>query len=178
MGKTHNIFPISTYNMSNFIANLHNQGYKSNSIRSYVAGLGYFHSLLELPNPSNHSLIKSLLKGSSKITQSPDIRLPISQDILIKMLKAVNRLLPSAYDRTLYSSMFTLAFHALLRIGEYTVKGSSKLHTLKLNHIQLLSNQSKISELRVSIPHFKHSAQPVTLSLMTSVHTSYCPTRL
>ena len=178
IGKSHDIIPISVSNLSSFIAHLHLQGFKASSIRSTVAGLSYFHVMLNLLDPAKHSIIKSLLKGSSKLCDSPDIRLPITREILNSMLDVIERIIPSSYDRILYRSMLTLAFHALLRIGEFTVRGNMSNHTLKVQNIKFIQCARKPVELQVTIPHFKHSKRPVTLSLQVNVSSRFCPVRL
>ena len=178
IGKSQDIIPISVSNLSSFIAYLHLHNYKASSIRSTVAGLSYFHSMLNLTDPAKHSIIKSLLKGSSKLSDSPDIRLPITRKILSSMLEVIKRIIPSSYDRTLYRSMLTLAFHALLRIGEFTVRGNTSIHTLKVQNIKIISVSTKPVELQITIPHFKHSKRPVTLSLQANINSMFCPVRL
>lgn len=178
IGRDRDIIPISMSDLSKFIAHMHLNSYKANSIRSTVAGLGYFHTMSSFPDPSKHIIIKSLLKGSSKLSDSPDIRLPVSRDILKHALQVVDQVAHSPYSCILYSAMLTLAFHALLRIGEYTVHGKYSTHTLKLRHVKLIYNLSTLKELQLTIPHFKHSDRPVTLSIPINVQSNYCTVRL
>ena len=71
--------------------------------------------------------------------------------------------------------MLTLAFHALLRIGEYTKTTAKVQHTLQLRNISLLHNQASVGELHLTIPHYKHSCRPVTLSIKASLNSTTCP---
>lgn len=104
MGKSFDLFPISVSNLANFIAHLHLSGYKASTISSTVAGLAYFHNILGFSNPSQHIIIRKLLKGASKLTHTPDIRLPISKSILRSIVLSIPYLFNSIYDQILYTS--------------------------------------------------------------------------
>lgn len=175
VGNSRNLFPISVSNMAKFIAKLYLSNYKASTISTLIAGLSYCHSLSNLPNPANHILIKKLLKGASKLTKSPDVRLPISREILKQMIESINRIYTSTYEIKLYSAVLSLAFHALLRVGEYTKTGTKDQHTLLRHHVHLLYKRRVLSELQLTIPHYKHSARPVTLSIQATRYSTICP---
>lgn len=173
--STHNVLPISVSDMARFIAFLFQKGYKSSSISSIVAGLGYFHSICSFSNPGAHILIKKLIKGAKNLNGSFDMRLPITVNILQQLVGVIKRTATSTYESYLYSAMFTLAFHALLRIGEYTVSSATSNHTLLMNHVELLYKSSTLDKMLISIPHYKHSLRPVTLSIKANAQSQYCP---
>ena len=163
--------------MAKFIAFLFQTGYKSSSISSIVAGLGYFHSIASYPNPGSHILIKKLIKGSKNLNGSTDMRLPITVTILRQLVEVLKHITSTEYDNHLYAAMITLAFHALLRIGENTVSSNAN-HTLLEDHVELIYNSSVLDKMLISIPHYKHSSQPVTLSIKANLQSRYCPVRL
>ena len=174
-GSSQNLFPISVSSLANFVAHLHLSSFKASTITSLIAGLSYFHDMLSLPNPTNHILIKKLLKGASKLNSSPDIRLPMSCDMLVNLVSILHRICDTRYERIMFSSMVTLAFHALLRVGEYTRTGKTDQHTLLRNSVELFYTQSVCFKIQVTIPHYKRSSLPVTLSFKASADTTICP---
>ena len=178
IGQAADMFPISVSNLSNFIAYLYLAGYKASSIASTIAGISYVHSLLGLLNPANHIIVKKLLKGASKLTNQPDIRLPVSRTMLKNMVQSLNQIFEASYEQNLYAAMLSLAFHALLRIGEYTTTGCQNQHTIQLSQVRLLFKDAILNELRVTLPHYKHSLRPVTISIKAAQQSNFCPVQL
>ena len=66
--------------------------------------------------------MKKILKGSENLRQSPDVRLPITKDILSKLVAAVPAIIGSPYNASLLKAMMSLAYYCFLRIGEIAVK--------------------------------------------------------
>lgn len=68
--------------------------------------------------------------------------------------------------------MYSLAFHGLLRVGEYTVTGSSN-HVIQLQAVNFQVRAHLSAIFRV--PHYKHTLKPVTLSIAKSSTLTICP---
>lgn len=173
--STREIFPISVSSLAGFIAYLVQKSYKSTSIQTNIAGLSYVHTILGLPNPTGNSFIKKLLKGSKRLLFSPDKRLPITIPFLHLMVSSLSRLHTVKYYQVMYRAMFLLAFHALLRVGEYTTRGSDWGHVIKRENIHFTVKNKRIHELTIKMPHFKHSIHPVTLALTPAKKHQFCP---
>ena len=167
-------FPISASRLSKFIAYLVAQGLKSSSIHSVLSGLSYVHVLYDWPNPVTHGLIKKMLLGSKRVSATPDSRLPITRKILRSLLKNLPRLFSSVYEQNLFRSMYSLAFHALLRVGEYTVTDSSA-HVLQFENLNFQIRGHKIVSCSFVLPHYKHSLTPAVLKIPKSDNTRLCP---
>lgn len=166
-------FPISTSTLAKYVAYLHTCNYKPSSISTKVAALGHIHSLSNNPNPTNQPIIIKMLKGASKSNSSQDTRQPISKEILHNMLKKVSIMFKQQYAVKLYSAMILLAFHALLRIGEYTLSHSRGSHTLKVSNISF-SKSNKNSEMQIHFEHFKHSKKAKTLTIDRNQAYKHC----
>ena len=141
-------FPISASRLSKVIAYLVAQGFKSSSIQvsihSVLSGLSFVHVLNDWPNPVSHGLIKKMLLGSKRVNTTPDLRIPITRKILRSLLKTLQRLFSSEYEQILFRSMYSLAFHALLRVGEYTVTDSSA-HVVQFGNLNFQIRGKKVS---------------------------------
>ncbi|KAL3877049.1 hypothetical protein ACJMK2_034804, partial [Sinanodonta woodiana] len=61
-----------------------------------------------------------LLQACHRNKVSCDVRLPIDKCILEKLIRATTFTINSWYKQLLFRAMFSLAFHAFLRIGEIT----------------------------------------------------------
>lgn len=75
---------------------------------------------MKAEDPCNAFLIKKMLHGCKKLKVNKDSRLPITPDILRKILAASKKILSRLFVRTRFEPMCTLAFCAFLRIGEMT----------------------------------------------------------
>lgn len=148
--------------------------YSAASVQTKVSGLSYVHTTIGWPNPAVHFLIKKMLKGSKKLRCTRDARLPITLPILRALIKVIPRLQRESYYQKMYKAMFLLAFHALLRVSEFTTRGKQLGHAIQKEDVSIEASKGTLSTMHVRIRHFKHSKGPVTLSL--KAHPSaLCP---
>ena len=109
-----------------------------------------------------------------------DMRLPINIDHLVKICKHAKSVTSSYYMEYALKAMFSLAFFALLRVGEYTVKNhsvSSNKKGLHLSDIEMLGKKNN-KVLCVTMKNFKHnkSHRPITLQIERQ-SKEICPVR-
>lgn len=167
--------PISEQDMAKFILHLVNKGYKSASIQTNVSALGYCHNILGLPNPANKFLITKLLAGAKRLAPSQDKRLPVTLHMLHNFIQIIKRLYPAVYERRMYTAMLLLAFHAFLRIGEYTTRGGRQTHVIQRDKIKFSVTRNKVSKVAITMLHYKHSRGEVTLVIEANDKRQYCP---
>ena len=168
-------FPISEANLARFIVYQVNQGYKPASVQTNVAALAYVHNVLGLTSPTSSFAIKKLLLGSRRLVSGQDQRLPVTLNLLHNFVRSVDRVYPMQYERVMYTAMFLLAFHAFLRVGEYTTRSSGSNHAIPRKSIKFSFKKKQIRSVAITLPHFKHSKQPVTLSLKVGKKPKFCP---
>lgn len=107
-----------------------------------------------------------MLQGFRKSKPSSDSRLPITPTILKKIIHALEFSTTSAFTKSLFRAMFTLAFCAFLRVGELTKTNAPTKHFLLFGNITLGSDSPCNRYIDINIPHFKHSkANTTTLRL-------------
>ena len=114
--------PLHTIDICNFIGFLFEKQYSSSSIASHISALSYVHKILNIPDPTQSFIVRKLLKGCHKLLPSQDARLPITKNILHKILSAVVITVPQALNRVLLQALFLLCFNAFLRLGEVISK--------------------------------------------------------
>ena len=130
-------FPLSEIDVVNFIAYLFDLNYAPGTITSIISALAFVHKLLKVNDPSESFLVKKVLQGCRKSNaSSKDGRLPITPYILDRILHASQTTIADGYNRVLFQAMCSLAFHALLRIGEMT----DSQNNLSFDCIQLEQN--------------------------------------
>ena len=79
----------------------------------------------------------------------------------------LSQLFSSTLEQTLFCAMYSLAFHALLRVGEYTVTDTSA-HVIKFEALTFQIKRSKIVRCSIKLPHNKYSLEPTDLDISKS----------
>lgn len=121
--------PVSINSICAFICYCHDtRHFKLQYIRGLLAGIQFN---IRCYDPSFSSLfsnqaIKLILKGISKAHPSaPDLRLPITLRVLQTLVSTLRAGVFSSYIDALLESVFSLAFYAFLRCGEFTTPSKS-----------------------------------------------------
>ena len=169
-------FPISITTLSLFIAFLAQRGYKPSTISSYVSAIGYMHKIQGIQDPTGAFLIIQLLKSLHKNNPSADTRLPIDKQVLDKLIWALPYVSRSRFEICLFASMFALAFHAFLRIGEITKRSikEENLHLLQLQNVQFDKDYFVLK-----FESYKHSqGKAFFLKVTKTKDGSSCPLKL
>ena len=131
-----------------FISYLSLSGLAPATILLYVAGVRANFRWQGLPTFTNSFVIKMMLKGVTAKHRDPDIRLPVTWEILHQMCEALPLILSDNYMVQLYKSMLTLAFHALLRPGKF----SYSPHVVRIEHV-FVDNMGVTIYLTSSMTH-------------------------
>ena len=74
-----------------------------------------------------------------KNPQQSDIRTPISLELLKKLISSLQWICNSDYEACMFSSAFSLAYFAMLRVSELAVASQSDENGHALNSMMLLS---------------------------------------
>ena len=139
------------------------------SVTSIVSALGYQFKLFSFPDPTSSFVIRKILSGLTKANPSVDSRLPVTPSILLSIISTSRRVASSPFELALFPALFSLMFHALLRLGEVT----DSPHNLQYSNLSLTTNA-----LSLTFTSFKHSlGHPVTITLQASASPA-CPVRL
>ena len=112
--------PISIINLIHFISYLSLLKLSQKTIKSYISGIAYHCKMYGHNDPTNHFRVRKHLKAVTRQNPSKDARLPITADILAKVLQALPHVSSDGYEATLFKAAFTLAYFGLLRVSEFT----------------------------------------------------------
>ena len=141
---------------------------KPSSLATSLSAISYYHKISGVPDPTSDFLIRKLLQGLSKSNPSSDHRLPITFPLLQTIISSSTQVTSSPYEASLLPAMYSLMFHAFLRIGEVTTSP----HNIQLHQVSV---QSHITLVFTSFKH--HHGPPFTLIIPPSQSTS-CPVSL
>lgn len=162
-----------------YISFLYQEGKSPNTIGTYVAALSYYFKMQSLLDLTDNFLVKKILKGAKRLSAGPDIRRPITVSVLTNIIQALNHVTESFYQRKLFEAMFSLAFHAFLRIGELTSRSDNNPNLLQFNDIELTRSKTGKTNIVICMANFKHNAskQPVYLEIQRQSVSIICPVR-
>ena len=108
------------------------------TIAAYMSGVRHHLRVNQLPTFIDNFSLKLALRGTANLHASVDTRIPITLDILQRMIAGLNKVLNSSYDITLYTALLSAGFFGLLRPGEM-VKSD---HALSVHNVYF--NRDKV----------------------------------
>ena len=120
--------PVPMQVVALFVAYLFNRGLSPKTISTYLSAISYVHKLQGQIDPTKGFLIQKLMSGAYRLAPSFDVRLPITEPLLVKLVHALEFSVRSHYDRKLFKSAFLFAFYAFSRVGEITTRSKEDRH--------------------------------------------------
>lgn len=168
-------FPVSIHTISLYIAHLFERGLAHSTILSYNSAMSYWHKVKNVCDPTDSFFVIKILQGIKRERPSFDCRLPITQHILNRLVIALDLTCSNLYYRTMYKTMYLLAFYAFLRLGEITQSSVKvKGHCLQISNIFM--ERDKFTVLFYS---FKHSIPGKTCKIMVKCQEDerLCPVK-
>lgn len=110
-----------------FISFTFERGQSPKSIKTYIAGINYWHKLHGWIDLSENFVIKKLLEGFSRARVSKDNRAPITKKLLQEILEQVPSICDNEFESKLFSAIFTLAYFGLFRVSELVAQSKGRL---------------------------------------------------
>ena len=134
-----------------FIGYLIEQGKQSSTIRSYLSAVRSVLKVEGVKFNEDVYLLNALTRACKLKNDQIKTRLPISKNLMKKLLKALNSIFANQpYLLCLYSAIFTTTYAGLFRIGEVT----ESPHVVKAADVSIGTNKKKMKfTLRSSKTH-------------------------
>ena len=167
------VLPVHTQHVALFIAHLYNQNLRSSTIKSYISTISFVHKIGNLEDPTKTFLIKKAIIGQKRKESKPSYKLPITRNILHKLVQAVPFASDSSYDQVIFKAIFLFTFYACLRIGE-VVEAQEKMHTLQIHQISPI-NTKQGQGYKVKFSSYKHSYNLTPTFHLQPTNSKYCP---
>ena len=93
-----------------------------------------------VPDPIKLFIIRKMLTGVRKLTNSRDLRLAVTRDILQDLMQAVLHTSESHYIQCMIRAMFSLSFFALLRDNRVTFTHVKKCIAVQQRNFQPIAS--------------------------------------
>ncbi|XP_071127862.1 integrase/recombinase xerD homolog [Mytilus edulis] len=174
-----NVLPSTHVMVAHFISHLFIQNYQPSTIASYISAISFMHKIKFLQDPTDTFFIKKMLKGTKQLRHSVDTRLPITYDILVKLVKALPKVIVGIYNQVLLNAMMSTAYFCFLRIGEIAVKTESEIYrVIQREDIKFERVNGHVSNMTITMKFYKHSnLQSKTLSIARRPENYLCPVK-
>ncbi len=153
------LLPVSVCSVTMYITYLYSfKEIKASTIRTYLSGIAFVHKLKGLDDPCSNPIVRRLMDKLSSRDDSVDTRLPITRILLGKLVNALNSMMLGTYDTALYKAMFLLAWHACLRVSEFTFAADNP-HCLTLGNLQSVKGEKDmVVSYKLLFTSFKHKS--------------------
>ena len=130
------------------------------TIATNISAIAYFHKMAGAQDPTSHFLIRKILKGTTKLYPTCDLRIPISPTVLHALVASTQHIAFSPYETAMCGAMYALMFHAFLRLGEVTASP----HNIAVHQVAVTS-----TSIALTFTSYKHSqGHPITLYIPAS----------
>ena len=176
-GSTTPPLPLTPTCIPLFISYLSFRKLAFSTITSYLAAISYVHKLRGFRDPTKSFLIQKLLTALSR--QRPaDVRLPVTRPVLHKLIQSLSFTNSSAFQRSLFSAMYLVAFYGLFRIGELAIKSTRLASSVvQFSDLTFLSRKGHPHMAKITISVYKHNSnnRPFDILLAAEESQPYCP---
>ena len=122
-------------------------------------------------------MIQKLLTALSR-RQPVDIRLPVTRPVSHELVRALSFTNSSAFQRSLFSALFRVAFYGLFGIGELIAKSNRFASAVvQFGNLTFLSRNGCTHLAKITISEYKHntSRRPFDILIAPEVSSAFCP---
>ena len=171
--------PLSSHQLALFISYLSAKKLAPSTITSYLSAISYVHKIKGYIDPTKSFLVHKLLTAVSR-QRLADLRLPITRPVLHGLIKSLQHTTSSAFQRSVYSAMFLLAFYGFFRVGELAAKsGDSGASVLQFKDLKFLVHNGQPQMIKIIITAFKHNTdrKPFEILIDREDTLPFCPVK-
>jgi hypothetical protein len=163
-----------------YIAYLSHTNHSPSTVVTYISGLSHFHKLHNFPDNTQVFMVEKMIEGlKRKRPSKADVRVPISLDLLKRLITSLRSICTSTYEAALFSFAFSLAFFALLRIREIMSDTNNRPGTLVIRFLDIMFKVSDCGneQLHLTLKSSKtdQRLKSVTLIIRRQVDKLICP---
>lgn len=171
-------FPASEKKVILFIAFCFESDFAASTVLTYISALSYYHKMNSFSDPAQSFVVKKCIQGYQKSRGQSDTRKPITTPILRKLIASLSHTTNSYFIRVLLTAMYLLAFHALLRVGEFTYS-KHKQGIIQVSNVKFIyKNASVPVAFELFISGYKHSqGRTTTLLIEQDTESELCPVK-
>ena len=173
------LWPPPLEHVAEFVAHMSIQGFAPATARAYVSGLSFRCKIQNLQDHTQNFIIRKLLSGYGRVHKRIDFRLPISHEMLVKIIKVLPFVCSTVFESTLFKALLSVAFYGFLRIGELVAKSAACVadnkQSLLASNVYFEVDLARVSLILASSKTDQHG-KGVRISVATTGDAT-CPVR-
>ena len=144
------------------------------TINAYLSGISFFLKLNNSQDYTRAFIIQKMLCGLRRIRPVKDTRMPITVDILRKILYVLPFVVSSNYEARLFHATFVITFFGFLRIDEIAVTGKYG-NCENVPHVSDLTLSENTCTLCIKSSKTDQYGNSVSLVFTTCSDSAICP---
>ena len=137
------------------------------SIHTYLSSIAFVLKLNGCNDLTSTFEITKLMAGVKKQAQPRGKLLPITKNLLYKILQACNYICLLEYDLILYTAMFLVSFYACLGASEFLETKSN--HDMQHSNVKIVEDNGSKSVI-IKLETYKHSKESRKIKLQQTNH--------
>ena len=168
-------WPIPLDHITQYIAFLSCIGFSPSSAKCHVSGLNFYSKLQNFDDFANSFVVRKMLEGMKRTkSRGTDTRLPITYELLSKIVGILPNICSSSYESKLFAAAFSIAFFGFLRVGEITHSKSNGVfnHTIGIEDVQVFDSSI---QLHIASSKTDQYGSGVKLLISEQADNSVCP---
>ena len=173
------VLPVPVDTICYFIAYLSLQNLAHATMATYLAGIGFRHKVHGFENPADCFIVGLMLDGVRRDKgASPDVRLPITLQHLIKILDVLPKISSSQFEAILFKAVFTCMFFGFLRIGEVAASSKHNIQKSVLRRSDVVCYQKEgvqLVRIRFRVSKNNQFGDLQEIEVKAQPNTLYCP---
>ena len=170
--------PLSSSFVFLFLTSQAARGIAGKSLLTYTSAISYVHKLRNLPDPTNSLAIRKLLIGAKRCNPSLDMRLPITSNILHKLVSALSFITQSNYEAKVFTVLYLTCFYGFFRVGELLPKSQGRANqVLQFKDLRLWGTAGQLEKISLVIKHAKNLEPGMAETVILHKRTDLCPVR-
>ena len=132
------IWPVPLQEIIFYISHLSKSGRSYSTVSCYLAVLSFHNKVNNFEDNIQRFTVRKIVEGIKRSRFCKDTRLPITRDLLNSILSIFLCICSSLFECSLSKSVFSLAFHGMLRVGELTVGSKcANSHRVTVNNVSV-----------------------------------------
>jgi hypothetical protein len=115
----------------------------ANTAKSYISAVGFKCKITGCSDVTQNFIVHKVLEGMKRLKNRADTRLPITPDILQRIVSILPSICFNMHENKLFKVAFTLAYWGLFRVGEITLSNKKNINNILSNndvHIVAIQN--------------------------------------
>lgn len=99
-----------------FVVHLSLRNTSHSTVSCYLSAVGFQCKLMDVMDTTQNFLLRKMLEGIKRTKGKKDCRLPITKDLLCKIITTTSAICNTDFEASLFSASFPLAYYAFLEL--------------------------------------------------------------